>query len=124
VAPTGRSTPQQDTPGALLRRKKPIALPGGGTLDTKNASARTIERAAKQLRRARPAKAARGSSVSDDEARAGNELTRRLDRAGVRVTVVAGAPGRPATFRIEGLTLAGLARFAAAVAAVAGDFSE
>lgn len=114
------ATPEADTPGALLRRKKPIALPGGGALDTKNASARTIEQAAKQIRRARPAKAARGSRVSDDEARAAKELTRRLDRAGVRVTVVAGVPGRPATFRFDGVTLAGLARFAAAVTAIAG----
>jgi hypothetical protein len=110
------ATPEDDTPGTLLRSRKPLALPGGGTLDTKKASARTIERAAKAIRRATPGKTARGSRVSDEDARAGEALTRGLARVGVRVSVVAGSPGRPATFRFEGVTRAGLARFAAALA--------
>lgn len=83
------------------------------------ASARTIERAAKQMRRARPAIAARGSRVQEDDARMGEALTRRLERAGVRVTILAGAPGRPATFRFDGVTRVDLARFARSVAAIA-----
>jgi hypothetical protein len=113
------ATPEDDTPGGLLRARSPMALPGGGTLDTKSASARTIADAAKVLRRARTPKTARGSRLSDEDARAGEALARRLARAGVRVTTLAGAPGRPATFRFEGVTLAGRARFATAVAAIA-----
>lgn len=114
------ATPEVDTPGGLLRRKKPMALPGGGTLDTQKASARMIERAAKEMRRARPVTGTRGSRVSQEDARVGEGLTRRLARAGVRVTIVAGAPGQPATFRFDGVTRAALARFARAVAAIAG----
>lgn len=113
------ATPEDDSPRSLLRRKKPIALPGGGALDAKKASARAIERAAKEIRRAQPREGTRGSRISSDDARVGEALARGLARTGVRVTTLAGAPGKPATFRFDGVTRAVLARFAVVVAKLA-----
>ncbi len=112
------ATPEDDTPGALLRRRKPLLLPDGKTLEPHKASARAIERAATTLRRAKPEKAGAGSRVGEDEARVATALGKALAKTGATVEVVAGRPGKPATFRFAGVTLERLAAFAAAITKV------
>lgn len=107
------ATPENDTPGTLLRRKSPIVLPDGKTLEPRKASARAIERAAMAIRRATPAKPGAGARIGSDETRLAASLAKSLAKSGVTVEAVAGRPGKPTTFRFAGVTLDGLAAFAA-----------
>ena len=113
------ATPEDDTPGTLMRRRAPLVLPGGKTLDPKRASAREITRASSEIRREHAPKPTRGSRVGDAETSAAEALEKALTKSGASVRTLAGRPGKPATFRFEGVTLATLGAFAAILARVA-----
>ena len=101
------ATPQNDSPSGALARG--IAMPSGERLDVKHASARALNRAAKEVRAANPRKSARGRHVATEDAEWGAGLQRALRAAGAKsaeVTILAGLPGKPARVRIEGVTIA------------------
>lgn len=99
------ATPADETPGALSRARRPLALPGGGVLDLKKASGRAIERAAKAIREERATtKPRRGRTTTAAERAKAAALEASLHAAGLqnaRVTAVATKPGATCEVRIE-----------------------
>jgi len=99
------ATSADETPGALARARRPLALPGGGVLDLKKASGRAIERAAKAIREQRATtKPRRGRTTTADERATATALEASLHTAGLRnarVTAVATKPGATCDVRIE-----------------------
>ena len=107
------ATPGGEDSAASLFRKKSIALPGGGSLDLRAASANAIEEAAKTIRQGVAAKtakgggtgkAARGRTSSADERALAELLQRKLHKLGLeraRVTAVATKAGHESDLRFE-----------------------
>jgi hypothetical protein len=116
------ATPEDDTPGGLARARKPLALPGGKTLDLRTASGRAIERGAKAIRDARAAgkpRRGRGRTTTADERATAAALEAALHSAGVpgaRVTAVATKPTVSSDLRVEHLPIDKLDAVAAAFA--------
>ncbi|CAN5586830.1 hypothetical protein BH09MYX1_BH09MYX1_48890 [soil metagenome] len=113
------ATPARDTAGGVLRRG--VALPGGERLDAKRASARAIERAAKSIRATNAKRDKRGRHLDDDSRALGAALEKKLHSLGAKnakVTVLAGAPGKPANVRIEHVAVTELSKLVKAVAAI------
>lgn len=110
------ATPEADTATSLFRKKR-VALPDGGTLSPKKASAREIERASGAIRRASgTAKDGRGRRIDPAATRAAAAIQAALGPESViDVRAVAGAPGKVSTLRFEGVTVALLADLAAAL---------
>lgn len=98
-----------------------MALAGGKKLKPKEASTRELVRAAKAVRQATPSKEKRGRRVDAAERAVGEALAKRLHALGVKdakVTVLAGAPGKGARVRIEGVEVAKLGVLGKAIGAV------
>ena len=114
-----KATASNDTPASLLRRTK-FTLPDGSELDTRSASAREIERAAKAIRQAKPKAEGptRGRTTTPEERAIAARLEVALHKAGfthVKVTAVASVPGKPAHVRIEGMPIEALRKLAKAI---------
>lgn len=116
------ATPEDDTPEELLAGT--VRLPDGGKVVPKTATANELTRAAKAVRRATAAalkKTVKGRTVGADDQDLAHRVADALEAAAlanVKVRPVAGLPGKPATFRFEGVTAATLAAFAKALARV------
>ena len=113
------ATPEDDSPGDLLRRRKALVLPSGKKIVPKAASARALAEASAEIRAAGPAKGKRGSRVGEAEREVAAALTKALTKHGVKIVAAAGRPGKPSTLRIEGVTLESLAALATACAKAA-----
>jgi hypothetical protein len=103
------ATPEDDTAAGLFRKKR-IALPGGGEVSPRTASAVAIDAAAAVIRRGRVAKtggAAKrgpGRTTTEEERTLAAMLERQLHKLGLdraRVTAVATKPGQGADLRFE-----------------------
>lgn len=116
------ATPEADTAAELFAKGR-VALPGGKRIDTRAASARGVDRAAKRVRDAHDrGKPRRGRTTTPEERGLAIALERALRSAGLsRVTVeaVATKPGAPSDVRIAHLPLSALAVAAKALAATA-----
>lgn len=113
------ATPARDTAAGALARG--VTLPDGQKLLPRRASARAIERAAKDVRQAHPPKGKRGKRIDPADRAVGDALEASLHALGAKdakVTVVAGQPGRGARLRIEGLEVARLETLKKAIANV------
>jgi hypothetical protein len=106
MASLADATPERDTPAGLYR-KKAVAVPGGRAVAPRKASAREIERAAKEIRQAKDAGGARrGRTTTEDERTFAALLEARLHQLGLdraKVEAVATKPGQPADLRFTGL---------------------
>lgn len=120
------ATPEADTPGELYRRGS-VSVPGAGRIDTKKASVRRIDRAARALRDAHDrGKPRRGRTTTAEERSFAAMLAKKLHAADVRsatVEAVATKPGQPSALRIAHvpITRATLAAAAKALAAAAKE---
>ncbi len=100
------ATPVHDTPAGLARRSR-VKLADGETIDTRRASGRKIESAAKRERQfhaARRKGPRRGLTTTAEERALAAELQKQLRRRGLdraTVTAVATKPGRESDLRIE-----------------------
>ncbi|CAN5605792.1 hypothetical protein BH09MYX1_BH09MYX1_52490 [soil metagenome] len=91
-------------------------------MNPKQASTRAIERAAKSIRATDPKRDHRGRRLDEASRVLGVKLEKKLQALGVRVarvTVTAGAPGKPANVRIDRIPIDKLAEIAKALTQVA-----
>lgn len=113
------ATRTNDSPAGALARG--VRLPSGKRLDAHKASAREIERAAKEARQANPKHDKRGRHVAPSDQAIGERLAKKLRALGctdAKVTVLAGAPGKGARVRVEGVEISKLRALAKAISAL------